>query len=167
MFKEGTLIGIISMTISMILLLYGYNQNKKVLEINGWPILKKAGKINFSYIHDRKVNDFSEQKKYDIKYHREFKPVIEYEYTVNGTTFQSNKITFRGLPWFLSEKEARESIDDVRNKDKLEGGIDIIYNPKDISESYLFYDDPEYNAYIASTIFFVIGFVFSTGLTKI
>lgn len=138
-------IGILFILTCICLLVIGYNKNKEIIKINGWSILKNIGKINLSYIQQNNNNLFD--------------PIIEYEYTIDGTIFKNNKIIYKKLPFFYNEKDAHLYIDNIRDQYKIYGGIDIIYNPQNYSESYLFYSNQYTKEYIVGFIFLFLGII--------
>ena len=151
----NTLIGIILCIISIILLIHSYHKNKDIIELNKWPILKNSGHITISYIEDRKaINNTN-----DLLYYVKFRPVIEYKYVINNRIFKNNSIIYPETPWFLNEQSACDYIQELRDMDKLKGGVDIIYNPQNFNESYLYYTKQNTTGYIISFIFFIVGLI--------
>lgn len=122
--------------------------NRNIISINGWPSIKNNGKILMSYVQDDIVDN-------SIKY----KPIVIYEYSINNSIFRSNNIVYSGSPWFDKESEALKYVNEIRDKDKYLGGIDIIYNPLDLKKSFLIYPKQNMNGYYASFFFLLISII--------
>lgn len=132
-------IKIVFYIIAFVILGYSYYINKEKIWINGFPKLKYGGKINYSYIEDKIINRETRERVY--------RPIINYRYTIEGSEITNNKISYTKLGW-MDELRANTILKKFRDKDKLEGGMDVIYNPKDYSESYLEYEKQETIGYI-------------------
>ena len=123
--------------IIIILTIYFYYKNREEIKINGYPKLSKHGKIKYTYIENG------------------IKPVIVYEYKLSeGDKYVNNSIIYNNK---ITNLDRQKILDD----DKIYGGIDIIYNPKNVKETYLLY--PKYNdkyiIYIGITLFILNLFI--------
>lgn len=131
---------------SLFMFALGYYINKDIYRISSWPVLQNNGKVISTYI------DYNNEKGL-------YKPIVKYQYTINNEVFENDTIVYTKEKWYNNIDNAEQLIEPVKNQDKMQGAIDIIYNPLDLNETYLVHKKHNTIAYIVGIISLFLSFI--------
>jgi hypothetical protein len=127
-------IRILIIIFGIILISIDYYNLYKIRNMFDWPVLRRAGHIVFSFVQENLIGANQVTIDYfpDVNYDREYRPVIEYEYTINEEKYK--KYYFG--KWLKTVKDAEKVIQDIKDVEMRNDGLNIVYNPENNNEGY-------------------------------
>lgn len=167
--STNLIVGLIIIIIGIFILIFSYLNNRMINDMkknNFWSYAPLFGKIIISDVDIKKEGvSTSYPKGYFIthSFNYKYKPIIVYEYTINGIKYQSQNIKPNGYEYNLDKTHALL----IKNKYPVGKTVDVIYENNNPEHSYLEYGE-ETGLIYSFIIFMVLLIVGSViGLTNI